>query len=96
MLRAVRQFQAEPKGRLQMKNNLVVVERWLCNNITEAVAEVEGCKADLALAQKHSDRKWVSLAKAALRSAERELRDWQKGIVPPLAEPIAMGAAVGA
>ena len=64
------------------------MEKYFCLNITEAVAEVEACKADLALAQKHSDRKWVSLAKAALRSAERELRDWQKGIAPPLAEPI--------
>ena len=71
------------------------MERYLSLNITEAVAEVEGCKADLALAQKHSDRNGVSLAKAALRSAERELRDWQKGIVPPMAE-VAMGAAVGA
>jgi len=79
-----------------MENNLVVVERWLCNNTEEAAIEVEACKADLALAQEHSDREWVSLAKSALRSAERELRDWQKGIVPPLAEPaIAVGAAVG-
>lgn len=75
-----------------MKNNLV--ERWLCNNIEEAVAEVEACKADLTKAQEHSDRRWVSLAKAALRSAERELRDWQKGIVPPLAE-VAMAVAAG-
>jgi hypothetical protein len=57
------------------------MEKYLCLNITEAVAEVQGCKADLALALKHSDRNWLSLAKAALRSAERELRDWQKGIV---------------
>lgn len=72
------------------------MEKYLSLNITEAVAEVETCKADFDLAQKHSDRKWMSLAKAALRSAERELRDWQKGIVPPLAEPaIAMGAAAG-
>lgn len=72
------------------------MEKYLSLNITEAVAEVETCKADLDLAQKHSDRNWVSLAKAALRSAERELRDWQKGIVPPMAEPVvAMGAAAG-
>jgi len=72
------------------------MEKYLSLNITEAVAEVESCKADLALAQKHADRNWVSLAKAALRSAERELRDWQKGIVPPLAEDqLVMGAAAG-
>lgn len=72
------------------------MEKYLCLNIEEAVAAVEACKADLALAQRHSDRRWVSLAKAALRSAERELRDWRKGIVPPLAEPVlAMGASVG-
>lgn len=72
------------------------MEKYLSLNISDSVAEVASCKADLALAQKHSDRRWVSLAKAALRSAERELRDWQKGIVPPLAEPvIAMSAAVG-
>jgi cob(I)alamin adenosyltransferase len=82
-----------------MKNNLVVVERWLCNNITEAAAEVEACKDFVAHCRNNVpvDRKQLSLAKAALRSAERELRDWQKGIVPPLAEPqLALGAAVGA
>ena len=80
-----------------MKSNLVVVERWLCNNIEEAKAEVEACKAYVAECQNGPvDRKALSLAKAALRSAERELRDWQRGIVPPLAEPtLAVGAAVG-
>lgn len=64
-------------------------------NIEEAVAEVEGCKAYVAECQNAPvDRKALSLSKAALRSAERELRDWQKGVVPPLAE-VALGAAVG-
>lgn len=83
-----------------MKNNLVVVERWLCNNIEEAIAEVEACKVFVAECQNNIpvDRKMLGIAKAALRSAERELRDWQKGIVPPLAAEVevAMGAAVGA
>ena len=72
------------------------MEKYLSLNITEAVAEVEGCKAYVAECQKPwYGRKELSLAKAALRSAERELRDWQKGIVPPLAEPaIAMGEPV--
>ena len=70
------------------------MEKYLCLNITEAVAEVEACKAYVAECQKPwYDRKSRKLAKTALRSAERELRDWQKGIVPPLAEPaIAMAA----
>jgi hypothetical protein len=75
------------------------MEKYLCLNITEAVAEAEACKAFVTHCQNNIpvDRKQLSLAKAALRSAERELRDWQKGIVPPLAEPaIAMGAAAGA
>lgn len=73
------------------------MKEYLSLNITEAVAEVEGCKAYVAECQKAPvDRKSLSIAKAALRSAERELRDWQRGIVPPLAEPVAtMGAAVG-
>lgn len=83
-----------------MKNNLVVVERWLCNNIEEATAEVEACKTHVAHCQNNIpvDRKMLSIAKAALRNAERELRDWHKGIVPPLAAEVevAMGAAVGA
>ena len=74
------------------------MEKYLSLNITEAVAEAEGCKAYVAECQKPwYDRESRKLAKAALRSAERELRDWQKGIVPPMAEStIAMGAAVGA
>ena len=69
------------------------MEKYLCLNIEEAVAEVEACKADLTLAKKHSDRRWMSLSKAALRSAERELRDWQRGIVPPFAEPVIVKSA---
>jgi hypothetical protein len=74
------------------------MEKYLCLNIEEAVAEVEGCKAYVAECQKPwYDRNELKLAKAALRSAERELRDWHKGIVPPMAEPaIAMGATAGA
>ena len=73
------------------------MEKYLSLNITEAMGEVEGCKAYVVECQNAPvNRKQLSLAKAALRSAERELRDWQKGIVPPLAEPaIAIGAAVG-
>ena len=73
------------------------MKEYLCLNITEAVAEVEACKAHVAECQKAPvDHKELSLAKAALRSAEQELRDWQKGIVPPLAEPqLVMDAAAG-
>jgi len=74
------------------------MEKYLSLNISEAVAEVKGCKAYVAHCQNNIpvDRKELSLAKTALRSAERELREWQKGIVPPLAEPaIAMVAGVG-
>jgi hypothetical protein len=60
------------------------MKEYFCLNITEAIAEVEACKAHLTECQKTA-REDVKLAKAALRSAERELRDWQKGIVPPLA-----------
>jgi hypothetical protein len=67
------------------------MKEYFCLNVTEAVAEVEACKAHVAECQNREDLK---LAKAALRSAERELRHWQKGIVPPLAgEAVAMGAA---
>ena len=68
------------------------MKEYFCLTITEAVAEVEVCKAHVAECQRN--REDVTLAKAALRSAERELRDWQKGIVPPLAsEAVSMGAA---
>ena len=71
------------------------MKEYLCLNITEAVAEVEACNAYFTECQK-TGREQLKLAKAALRSAKRELRDWQKGTVPPLAEPQrAMGAAVG-
>jgi len=81
-----------------MKNNVAVIDRWFCLNIEEAVAEVEACKVFVAACQiAPVNRAQLKMAKAALRSAERELRDWQKGIVPPLSEPaLAMGAAVGA
>jgi hypothetical protein len=59
------------------------MKEYFCLSITEAVAEVEACKAHLTECQKTA-REDVKLAKAALRSAERELRDWQKGIVPTL------------
>src|SRR5437762_14387747 len=66
-------------------------KEYFCLNIEEAVAEVAACRAFVAECQK-ARRGQLSLAKAALRSAERELRDWQKGIVPPFAEPqLAMG-----
>jgi hypothetical protein len=73
------------------------MEKYLCLNITEALAEVETCKAYVAECQKAPvNRGELKLAKAALRSANRELRDWQKGIVPPLAEPqLAMVAGAG-
>jgi hypothetical protein len=64
----------------------VTMKEFLCLNITEAVAEVEACKAYFAECQKAPvDREQLKLAKAALRSAEAELRAWQEGIVPPLA-----------
>ena len=69
------------------------MKEYLCLNIAEAVAEVEACKAYVAECQK-TDREQLKFAKAVLRSAERELRDWQKGIVPPLSsEAVSMGAA---
>lgn len=74
------------------------MEKYLSLNMNEAVAEVEGCKAYVAECQNAVpvNPGELSLAKAALRSAERELRDWQKGIVPPLAEPaMVMAAAAG-
>lgn len=86
------------KGKLKMKSNLVVVERWLCLNIEEATAEVEACKAYVVYCETAipKDRGELKMAKAALRSAERELRDWQRGVVPPLAEPqLAMVACAG-
>jgi hypothetical protein len=63
-----------------------MIEKYLCLNITEAIAEVEACKAHVANCQNNVPvgREDLKLAKAALRSAERELRDWQRGIVPPL------------
>ncbi len=68
------------------------MKEYLCLNVTEAIAEVEACKAHVAECQRN--REDVKLAKAALRSADRELRDWQKGIAPPLAiEDVAMGTA---
>ena len=80
-----------------MKN---FIAKWLCNTIEEATAEVEACKAFVAECQNNIpvDRKQVSMAKAALRAAERELRDWQKGIVPPFdVEPaMVMSAVAGA
>jgi hypothetical protein len=73
------------------------MEKYLSLNIGEGISEVEGCKAYVAECQKVPvDRGELKLAKAALRSAERELRDWQRGIMPPMAEPaIAMAAAAG-
>ena len=72
---------------------------WLCNNIEEAVAEVEACKDYVTACQNNIpvDRKELSMAKAALRNAESELRDWQTGIAvpPPVESEIAMGAAAG-
>ena len=71
------------------------MKEYLCLNIAEAVAEVEACKVFVTECQK-ANREQLKLAKAALRSAERELRDWQRGIVPLLAEPqLAMGATAG-
>jgi len=71
------------------------MKEYLCLNITEAVAEVEACKAYVAECQK-ANREELKLAKAALRCAERELRDLQNGIVPPLADPqLAMGQPSG-
>ena len=68
------------------------MKEYFCLNTAEAVAEVEACKAYVA--ECRVNRQDLKLAKAALRSAERELRDWQKGIVPPLAsEDVSMGAA---
>jgi outer membrane protein TolC len=68
------------------------MKEYFCLNITEAIAEVEACKTHVAECQRN--REDVKLAKAALRSAERELRDWQKGIIPTLAiEAGLMGAA---
>jgi hypothetical protein len=85
-----------------MNSNLIrkretTMEKGVSLNISEAVAEVAGCKAHVAECQKVPvDRGELKLAKAALRSAERELRDWQRGIMPPMAEPaIAMAAAAG-
>ena len=74
------------------------MNEYLCLNIAEAVAEVEACKAFVAECQKAPvNRQDLKLAKAALRSAERELRDWQKGSVPLFAEPQrSMGPQVGA
>ena len=71
------------------------MKEYLCLNIAEASAEVAAWRAYVAECQK-AGRSDLSLAQAALRSVERELRDWQKGIVPLLAEPQrAMGAAAG-
>ena len=64
------------------------MEQYLCSNIVEAVAEIDACNAYVYECRKVPVvREDLKLAKAALRSAERELRDWIKGIVPPLAEP---------
>jgi hypothetical protein len=73
------------------------MKEYFCLNIVEAVAEVEACKGRVAECQTAPiNREDLKLAKAALRNAERELRDWQKGIVPPLAvEAVAMGVAAG-
>jgi hypothetical protein len=68
------------------------MKEYFCLNAIEAVAEVAACKAHVAECQRN--REDLKLAKAALRSAERELRDWQKGTVPPLvSEDVSMGAA---
>ena len=68
------------------------MKEYLCLNIAEAIAEVEACKAHLAECQRN--REDAKLAKAALRSAEWELRGWQKGTVPLFAsEAVSMGVA---
>lgn len=71
------------------------MQEYLCLTTEEAIAEVEACKAHVAQCQNAPvNREDLKLAKAALRSAESELRDWKKGIVPPLAvESLAMGAS---
>ena len=55
------------------------MEKYLCLNIAEAKTEVEACKGRVAECQTAPiNREDLKLAKVALRSAERELRDWQK------------------
>ena len=89
MLTELDEFKSDSQGETTM-------EKYLSLNISEAGAEVEGCKVFVAECQVAPvNREQLKLAKAALRSAERELRDWQKGIVPPFFE-VAMGAAAGA
>jgi hypothetical protein len=60
------------------------MKEYFCLNVTEAVAEVEACKTYVAECQVVPvNRANLSLAKAALRAAERELKAWEAGIVPP-------------
>lgn len=55
------------------------MEDRICSNIEEAIAEVEQCKIDVEeCLSTPVDREELSRAKAVLRSAKRELRDWGK------------------
>ena len=57
---------------------------FLCRNLTESLAEVEAGKKYVASCEEE-----LKQARAALRSAERELRAWQK-------EPVATALAASA